>query len=185
MRAHLENLSVPVLPGILLVVMLLPISAHEPVSVVFTISFKSRAAVSSDIKSAIKDSTNKNIPSIEVCSCSSWRLLYLLVVHTAYPIDTDTDTDTTTLLPLLLSTCSDNWPPHKCSWRTSATRSTTPRSRRTHSRRLQVRGRGRGRRGEWSHDETRGGIVTVAPCVLGWWRSASGGECQCVCVHQA
>jgi hypothetical protein len=39
--------------------------AREPVSVVFSISFKSRAR-SNDVKSAVKDSTNKNIPSIEV-----------------------------------------------------------------------------------------------------------------------
>jgi hypothetical protein len=56
------------------------LSAHESVSVVFTISFKSRAAMSNDIKSALKDSTNKNIPSIEVgCSALLLRFASLLL----------------------------------------------------------------------------------------------------------
>lgn len=58
------------------IMFILHCTAHEPVSIVFTISFKSRAAVSNDIKSAIKDSTNKNIPSIEVLNAQLY-LVYL------------------------------------------------------------------------------------------------------------
>mmetsp|Transcript_6116 Transcript_6116/g.9993 ORF Transcript_6116/g.9993 Transcript_6116/m.9993 type:complete len:188 (+) Transcript_6116:9-572(+) len=50
-------------------------NSHEPVSVVFTISFKSRASLSKDLKSALKDSTNKNIPSIERQLASAQVLL--------------------------------------------------------------------------------------------------------------
>lgn len=85
-------------------------AAHDPISVVFAINFKSRAAASKDIKSAIKDSTNKNIPSIEV-------------PHIAR--------DGPAYSPFCIHVYSASWPLRKFFWRTSATRSTTRRSRKT------------------------------------------------------